>query len=539
MEESNSQKIIIEQLSRDLEDLEAFLRDLWEFLPLPLCYVNPLFKILDANSALEDLFGWKATELIGEEVNILFAEAKVAEQIFKILSKKKQIFNKEIVIQTKNAKKKVVNVSASSRRDPEGNIIGYYLTFSDISELKKLQERFKKKAQELEELTKSLELQIRERTQELEAKVKELEDSRKALINMLEDFEQERKKSEEEKNKTEAIINNFTDGLLFFDKENRLISINPQGEQFLKIKNEAVKGKGTSDLIKLPATAPLIKLLGKELKEVFRKELVLGEYTFEITTLPILRAGEKIGTLIVLHDVTREKHIERMKTEFVSIAAHQLRTPLSAIKWTLRMLLDGDVGKLTKEQLDFLEKSYQSNERMISLINDLLNVTRIEEGRYLYKPTLIQLKEICQEVINSFQEEILRKKIHFGFLTPLEKLPLVKADAEKIKLVVQNLLDNAIKYTDPGGSVTVSLRKGEKEIEFVIKDTGVGIPKDQQDRVFKKFFRGANIVRLETTGTGLGLFIAKNIIEAHGGRIWFESEEGKGSTFHFTLPTVE
>ncbi|PIR01808.1 MAG: hypothetical protein COV63_03045 [Candidatus Nealsonbacteria bacterium CG11_big_fil_rev_8_21_14_0_20_37_68] len=228
--------------------------------------------------------------------------------------------------------------------------------------------------------------------------------------------------------------------------------------------------------------------------------------------------------------------IERMKTEFVSLSAHQLRTPLSAIKWTLRMLLDGDLGEITKEQKEYIGKTYESNERMIDLINDLLNVTRIEEGRYLYEPTLTDFQAIVQFVINSFKEEIKKKRIKFEFKKTEEKLPEVKVDVEKMRLAVQNLLNNAISYTPSGGEVTISLKYDKDKIEVAVKDTGIGIPQDQQERVFSKFFRATNAIRKETKGTGLGLYIAKNIIEAHGGKIWFESKEDKGSTFYFTLP---
>jgi len=228
-----------------------------------------------------------------------------------------------------------------------------------------------------------------------------------------------------------------------------------------------------------------------------------------------------------------------MKTEFVSIAAHQLRTPLSAIKWTLRMVLDGDFGPITEEQRDFMEKTYKSNERMITLINDLLNVSRIEEGRFLYKPILTDIESVVQFVIDSYKEEIEKRKIKFEFKKPEKKLPKVMLDVEKMRLAIQNLLENAIRYTQPEGRVTASLKYVKKEIEFSIKDTGIGIPKDQQERIFTKFFRGGNAIRLETKGSGLGLFIVKNIIEAHGGKIWFESKEGKGTTFYFTLPVKE
>jgi len=196
------------------------------------------------------------------------------------------------------------------------------------------------------------------------------------------------------------------------------------------------------------------------------------------------------------------------------------------------------LGKITPEQAEFLKKAYQSNERMINLINDLLNVTRIEEGRYLYSLTPVQLEEVCLSVFSLFEEEIKRKGLKFSFQKPKTPLPEVRADKEKIKLVIQNLVENAVKYTLPGKKIVVKLGLKNGEVLFSIKDEGIGIPKDQQERIFTKFFRGANALKMETDGTGLGLFISKNIIEAHGGKIWFKSEENKGSTFYFTLPVL-
>jgi signal transduction histidine kinase len=254
-----------------------------------------------------------------------------------------------------------------------------------------------------------------------------------------------------------------------------------------------------------------------------------------------MRVEEKIGTLIILRDITREKTIERLKTEFVSISAHQLRTPLSAVKWTLRMILDEDLGEISKEQREFLEKTYLSNERMIHLINDLLNITRIEEGRFLYNVKSQDIIEIAEGIISPVKEVAQRKGLRFEFQKSKTEIPKLELDPEKISLVFQNLLDNAVHYTKTGGLVKISIDclKNKKEILISVKDTGIGISKAQQKRVFTRFFRGTNAIKTETQGTGLGLFIAKNIVEAHGGRIWFESKENKGTTFYFTLPVKE
>jgi len=374
---------------------------------------------------------------------------------------------------------------------------------------------------------------------ELEKRTKELAESRKALMNILEDAEAARAEAEKERDKTLAIIENFPEGLLFFDRENRVSSINPRFSDLFDVDPKELIGKEAKDLLSIPSLTPLIESLGEEIKGIYRKELKLREdLVLEVSTVTVMREEEKIGTLVILRDVTREKIIERLKTEFVSIAAHQLRTPLSAIKWTLRMILDGDLGKVSKEQREFLEKTYQSNERMIRLINDLLNVTRIEEGRFLYNIKRQDIIKIAEKVITPLKEVAERKGLNFKFQKPKTKIPELAVDSEKISLVFQNLIDNAIHYTHPGGEVKVSIEylKNKKEILVSVQDTGIGIPKDQQKRVFSRFFRGANAIKAETEGTGLGLFIAKNIVEAHGGKIWFKSVENKGTTFYFSLP---
>jgi len=406
-----------------------------------------------------------------------------------------------------------------------------------VSDLKKAREevevilaiRTKARTRALNELARSLEEKVKRRT-------KELEESRIALMGTLEDVEDARKIAEEEKDKTLSIITNFSDGLLFFDKENKLSLINPQAEKFFDIKNQNTIGKSVSELESFGKLNLLVKIIGNEIKKISKKELLLDNLTLEISTISIIKGEEKKGTLVILHDITREKMIEKLKTEFVSLSAHQLRTPLSAIKWTLRMLLDGDLGKITEEQKEYISKTYQSNERMIDLINDLLNVTRIEEGKYLSKPVLADFQEIVQSAISSSEDIIQKRKIKFKFEKPEEKIPKVKIDKEKIELVIQNLLTNALIYTGSGGEVIISLQNIKEGIEFKISDTGIGIPKIQQERVFTKFFRGSNAMRVDTGGTGLGLYISKNIVEAHNGKIWFESKEGNGTTFYFTLP---
>jgi len=337
------------------------------------------------------------------------------------------------------------------------------------------------------------------------------------------------------------ITDYFTDGLLIFDKDNKIILLNPKAEEFFEVKEENVLGESILELGRFSRFYPLVSLLGGGIKEVFRRELQIDEgFILEVTSVGILKDGARVASLVILHDISRDKLTQKMKTDFVTVAAHQLRTPTSAIKWSLQVLLEEDLGKLNKEQKKVLEKTYETNEKVIHLVNDLLNVAEIEEGKYLSKMVLFNIEELVQEIIKDLKEQITEKKISLILEKPEEQLPQIMLDVEKMKIAIKNILDNAIKYTLSKGKVLVSLkRESEKNIIIQIQDTGVGIPFEEQDKIFTKFFRGSNIKKIDTEGTGLGLYIAKNIIEAHKGSIWFESEEGRGTTFYITLPIKE
>ena len=349
--------------------------------------------------------------------------------------------------------------------------------------------------------------------------------------------------SDDASNKFLAIVNNLKDGILVFDEKNQLSFINPEAERIFRVKAKNVVGQSFIRLSDFTNFSSLISFLGGGIKETSRKELKLEEnLILEITSLPLIIGDKKIGNLVILYDITQQKLMERMKTEFVMLAAHQLRTPTSGIKWSLRMLLDGDLGKVVEKQKEVVEKAYKTNEKVISIINDLLNIAKIEEGKFLFDMTLGNVEELINSTVGSYKKEIKDKKIKIEFLKTKEELPNVLMDANKIKMVIENIIDNAIRYNVAAGKIIISVQmaglteKGEKEIMVSIKDTGIGIPEERKGEVFNKFFRADNALKVETEGSGLGLFIAKNIIDAHGGRIWFESTEGKGTTIYFTIP---
>ncbi len=224
----------------------------------------------------------------------------------------------------------------------------------------------------------------------------------------------------------------------------------------------------------------------------------------------------------------------RLKTEFVSIASHQLRTPLTGISWTIdliRKTKDFD----RKEIMERLDEIDEGNQRMIRLVNDLLDVARVEQGRMNLKPKKVFLDEIAHSLIEEYQSLAKASNVKL-VLQKEDDIPLIKIDPQGVGLVIRNLIDNAIKYTKGGGTVRVKLTSEKNKIRCEIQDEGVGIPKKDQRNIFHKFFRSQNIMKYQTVGSGLGLFIAKAVIDESDGEIDFWSEEGKGTTFWFELP---
>ena len=378
----------------------------------------------------------------------------------------------------------------------------------------------------------------------LTSKKPEIDELKNKAVNLFNNFKEEEKKIEiekgEEKDRLLAIFKSTVDGFLVFDQKNKLVLINPQAEKIFNVNSKEIIGKTILDIASSDSNFKLLTDFIKDktkIERIFKKELSVREdLILEVSTIPLAKGKKGLGTLIVLRDISREKAMEKTKIEFVALSAHQLRMPLSAIKWSAKMLFDEEVGKLTKEQKEYLDKIYQSNERMIVLINSLLDVTKIEEGRYIYRPTMGSIEKLIEPIIKTYKEEIRAKNINFRLKRSVSKIPETRMDIEKISLVIENLLNNALRYTSVNGEVTISLKCDIKEIEFSIKDSGIGIPEDQKKEIFTKFFRAANARQTEPEGSGLGLFIAKNIIEAHKGRIWFETKENKGTTFYFTLP---
>ena len=256
------------------------------------------------------------------------------------------------------------------------------------------------------------------------------------------------------------------------------------------------------------------------------------------------KESDEIAKVLVRRDLEltetneRLRELDTIKSEFVSVAAHQLRTPLTGIKWTLNALVEEEFGKLGREQKKLVSEGLGATYRLIELINDLLDTARIEEGRYGFSFSNQPLAPVVEHIFESHEKTAKEKGIHFLLQLPKRRLPLLYLDADKIGIVIDNLIDNAIKYTVPGGTVTVQVVKDKQYVTVNVQDTGIGIPKKQEQRVFTKFFRAANAQLAQTSGTGLGLYVAQNIVKQHKGTLSFTTKENKGTTFTFSLPVL-
>lgn len=237
----------------------------------------------------------------------------------------------------------------------------------------------------------------------------------------------------------------------------------------------------------------------------------------------------------VIQSFERLAEAARAKSEFVSIVSHQLRSPLSNLKWAIELLMSGRSDSVTEKQLEYFKVLKENSDRMLELVSDLLTVSRIETAKLSLRKEKVSLVEPIKELIKEFKPFAEASNVEIEFKAQ-EKLPEVLIDLSQVKLVIENFLDNAIRYIKERGKIAIKLEKRDKNIYFEIKDNGVGIPKEDQKYISQKFFRSRNVLRHQTQGSGLGLYIAKSIIDKSKGKMGFKSQEGAGSTFWFTLP---
>lgn len=411
----------------------------------------------------------------------------------------------------------------------------------------------RKKVEELEAVNKKRE----DYQSELRKKIEDLQRNEKAMMNLLEDARDLEKNLKKERDLSRAVISSMGEGLLAVDKEQKVILVNQAASILLRRAPNDMFGKNINEVLKIcqgkdnnakNCSLPIEKLLQESniininLEDDFYCQDRDGNFfPAAIIMASLLKGALKKtvdGVVIIFRNVFKEKSLDEAKSSFISIASHQLRTPLTSIRWFSEMLLDGDVGNLGEDQKHFVERIYQGADRMINLVNLLLQIARVEAGRVKIEPKPIDFRLVTEGVVMTLQSQLNEKKQKIKIITEPKELPKISMDEEVLWQIVQNLLTNAVRYSHLKSVITIriNVNNEKQELCYAVEDKGIGIPKEEQNRIFEKFFRADNASRYVPEGSGLGLNLVKKLVEDWNGKIWFESEEGKDTTFFFTVP---
>jgi PAS domain S-box-containing protein len=352
-----------------------------------------------------------------------------------------------------------------------------------------------------------------------------------------------------EKAKSDATLASIGEGVVTTDNLGRIEVVNSQAEIMLGFKAEEIIGKDFDEVWsveddqgrRIPRPRRIVTLVLSQHKKVTRtKNYFVTErrrFPAAATASPIIVGKQIRGAVVVFRDTHKEREVDRAKSEFVSMASHQLRTPLTAIKLFTEMLQQGGTGRLNKSAASLVDNVHETNEKMIHLVNNLLDVSRMESGRMKFKWEAVDLNEQIEKVIADAAPIAVKREIRLQFKTEFKKAPLL-TDASLFRQVILNLVTNAIFYTkETGAVIIVTLTKeGSKQYLISVEDRGIGIPAEAQIHIFERFFRAENAVQAKADGSGLGLYMSKMIVEKLEGKIWVRSTPGQGTTFYVSLP---
>ena len=361
----------------------------------------------------------------------------------------------------------------------------------------------------------------------------------RALNTLGQKLQERLKELEEEQARTAGILESMVEGLVAVDHQGRIVLMNAGARRMLRLGQDLGGTRHLLEIIRHPELRTLLQECDVcTAGTVCRRELTLHNppMALMVHAVPLRRGADRMGTLLVLHDVTELRHLERVRQEFVANASHELRTPLTAIRGYVETLLEGAADEPARAR-PFLEVVARHADRMSRLVDDLLDLSNIESGRLQLERHAVPLDEVVRPVFALQQEAASKKGITLRLEVPPD-LPPALADRDRLQQILINLVDNAIKFT-PAGQVTLSAQKASSShLEVVVTDTGTGISSTDLPRVTERFYRVDRARSRERGGTGLGLSIVKHLVHAHGGELHIESELGRGTTVRFTLPIV-
>jgi len=399
-----------------------------------------------------------------------------------------------------------------------------------------------------EKTTEQLKEDLRKTREELAIQKWGLEKTLGGMKILVAELIQKGKDVENAKAKDDALLESIGDGVIAVDMDGKIILMNKSAQEMLGWHPESMVGKIFHDTVAIEdekgVAIPIEKrptylvLAGTTITtgptyQYVRKDKT--KFPVAIKTSPIILDRKIVGAVEVFRDITREKEIDKAKTEFVSLAAHQLRTPLTGISWIAEIFLEN--GRHTSKDKNYIKDIIFLARRLNNLVEVLLNVSRIESGRIGVKPEPVDLVEFIGDFLREYKAVGEMQKLTIIFIKHPKKLVVV-TDANLLNYILQNLFGNALRYTPVGGTVEIVLEEKKNSVIFAVRDTGIGIPEKEKGSIFEKFVRASNAVLTRPDGTGLGLFIAQESVRLLGGKVWFKSKEGEGSTFYVELPII-
>jgi two-component system phosphate regulon sensor histidine kinase PhoR len=364
----------------------------------------------------------------------------------------------------------------------------------------------------------------------------ELGELARSLNLMSEEIKDKIGKVDSERAKLDLILSSMFEGVIVTDSSDKIILMNPSLRKIFFVDTNP-EGKKPFEVIRNTAVQDIVDKIIQDKQGLATEEITVNvpeEKILKVNGVPIVRNNEFEGAILVFHDITELRRLERIRQDFVANVSHELRTPISSIKGYAETLLEGALEDKDNAK-EFISIIYHDSNRLSQLINDLLDLSKIESGKMKMNFVPLDAVSVIRRAITVIENQAKAKSILFKVnLAP--ELPKIKADETRFSQVMINLLDNAIKYTPENGSVTVTAKVVNNSLQVDIEDTGIGISEKDLPRIFERFYRVDKARSRELGGTGLGLSIVKHIVQAHGGQVWVKSELGLGSTFSFTIP---
>lgn len=501
-------------LRKKTEELEKF-QEIADSSFDQIIITDPDGVILYANHATEILTGYSKAEVIGQKPSLWGAQMpkEVYEKLWRTIKIEKTPYAGEFTNLRKNGEKYLASTRISPLLDARDEVKFFVAVQRDITEERKSQARIVRHAAELETANARIEAE-KERSE--------------SILGFL-------------KSIGEGVFATDLDGkIIFMNEAAELMSGKPFAESEGRLSKDVLHFFEETASEGHPI-ALAEQVIAKRRARAFSSKtfLIRGKKRIPVSgTCSLIRDTDDdvIGSITVFQDITKKHELDQMKDSFLSVAAHQLRTPLGSMRWTMELLLSGDLGDLPEEAKESVEQLYQNSQRMVALVNDLLDVSRIDQNKGKEEKKTVDIISVIRDAIAALSAEAEKRSITVDLVVPEESVPGIMAPPKRLYEAFENLVSNGIKYNRAGGRLDIVVANTDKGLEVTLRDTGIGIPKDDQSKIFSKFFRASNAVLKETEGSGLGLSVVKSYLEEADGRISFESVEGVGTTFLIRFP---